>query len=224
MYRLFRVLPAGVALFLAACSDGTGPPEQSLINQEPTLGSVVGEGVDGSTLHRLRQGAKIATGQRQFLLADGAPASSMQASPDVYEVKFWAVRGKESKVTLDYEADSTGNTRPLLRFSIPKDGLKLRPDGHKFEKQDSVLVTLRISRSNFFVDFGPSGLVFNDHNPANLEIWYTGAADPVPVNLLNLWYQQDDGELWYQITSRHDTELKWFETNLFHFSNYAISW
>ncbi len=224
MSRLFRVLPVGVALFFAACSDGTGPPDPNLVSQEPTLGSVVGEGVDGGALHRLRQGASIATRQRQFLLANGTLASSVQASPDVYEVNFWAVRGKESTVTVNYEADSSGTTRPLLRFNIPKDGLKLHPDGRKFGKQDSILVTLRVDLSSFSVDFGPSGLVFDAHHPAELEIWYTGAADPVPVNLLNLWYQQDDGMLWYQITSQHDTAVKWFKTYLFHFSNYAISW
>ena len=103
-------------------------------------------------------------------------------------------------------------------FQIPA------PDGAPFVSGDSVLISISIDKKELVVEFGPSGLVFDNITPAEMGVWYGGAETEFPQEQLGLWHQQEAGQLWFPISSLHDTAGLWLKTNVFHFSTYAVSW
>ena len=221
MSRIGRILPLGAALMVASCADGTGPPDQ--LDQQP-LGAISGPGVSSTELHPLMHRMSV-------VFPDGLPLfqtvsqSSAESPPlETYELSFWAKRGNTRTAEIHYMADDPNDTNRFLSFHVPSKALLLRPDGTPFAKGDSVLISIRIDQSEYVVEFGPSGLVFDETEPAELEVWYGGAQGEVPQEQLGLWHQQEAGLLWFPIVSHHDEELRWFKTNVFHFSTYAVSW
>jgi len=174
---------------------------------------------------------------------DGEPlfhvtALSSTGEPQLktYELSFWAVRGRETKVDIDYLGDAQ-QTGALLTFRLPSHGLERRPDGSRIAWGDSVEITIDIDPATLLVRFQPSGLRFNRWAPAQLEMWYgaaggdldsdgvVGASDSsIRQTRLGLYYQQESGQLWYPISSMHDTGREWFKTYLYHFSGYVVSW
>jgi hypothetical protein len=206
---------------LLSCSDGTGPPD---FQDQPSLGAIAGPGVSGSQLHPLSHRMHVVTSDgehpfQQLLLQ--AASSTAQETP---AMSFWAVRGEEQTFEIGYRADGDTATGEFLRFHIPAAGLLLQPNGTAFAAGDSVLITVTIDPSEFHLEFGPSGLVFNDQAPAQLELWYSAAEGDIPQSQLGMWYQQEAGTLWYPIVSQHQLDRMWFKTVLFHFSGYVISW
>lgn len=221
MSRIGRILPLGAALMVASCADGTGPPR--LLDQQ-LLGSISGPGVSSTELHPLRHRMSIVS-PGELPLFHMVSQSSTEAPPlETYELSFWAKCGESRSTEIHYMSDDPNDTNRFLSFHVPSKALLLRPDGTPFATGDSVLISVRIDRSEFVVEFGPSGLVFDAKTPAELEMWYSGAEGEVPQEQLGLWHQQEAGTLWFPIVSNHEEELRWFQTNVFHFSTYAVSW
>ncbi|MEE9267666.1 MAG: hypothetical protein V3V86_13155 [Gammaproteobacteria bacterium] len=221
-----RILPLAVSLMVASCVDSTGPPVVEPPVVEPPqeqlpLGAITGGPVSTEDLHMLRHELRLVTAEGRPLddvviqRAGGAPI-------ETYELSFWAVAGKATKVQINYESGQ--GLKEFLKLTIPKKGLLWGPDGAALAAGDAVLITISIDRSELIVSFGPSGLEFG--KPATLQLWYAGAvvAQDVDDRNLGIWYQETDGSSWYSIKSKHDTKKKVFKTAIFHFSNYAASW
>ena len=203
--------PWWVAILLvgAACRDATAPFDQSV---------------------PLADLASAAVEPRFLRQAPGAPPL------ETYQVSFWAVDGKASSVTVNYQPrDGESVGQPFLRFAIPKNALAMTPDGKRMNRGDSVLVTLTIDPVNFGVDFQPSGMRFSRGTPAELTFWY-GNADPdlngdgvvdatdqECAEYIALWGHAANTR-WVKMLSSIDATSPSVSTMLRHFSEYAVSW
>lgn len=234
MSRLIRIPLVGLVLVVASCADSTGPPHR--LDDQLALGSVSGPGVAGAALQPIRYNARMVAPKGELLFQEVALSASGNPQLETYELSFWAVRGREVTVGVDYVSNELG-TGSFLSFTVPASGLYSRPDGTLFAQGDSVEIKVTIDPDQLLVRFEPAGLAFNQAAPAQLELWYAVAGgdldsdgdvdsedSAVQQNRLGLWYQQDEGKLWYPIVSSHDSGLEWFKTHLHHFSGYVVSW
>jgi hypothetical protein len=199
------------ALFAAGCSDGIGPSPAAV-------------------QQRLPQGVPSPTGLHILEQAPTAPRLR------TYRVSFWAKRGTQTTLFLNYRP-APGQSRgdPFLRFKIPINGLVAGADGVPLDRRDSVLITLTIDPVLFKVDFQPSGVVFSKSSPAQLAIWYQnanpdlngdGVVDATDATLeaqLAIW-SESTTDAWRQLSSKNDTTQKLVAAQVFHFSQYAVSW
>jgi len=234
VFRLVHLLPIGLVLAAASCADSTGPPNDAW--PQDGLGAIVGPGVADDALQPLRHKVRMVTPDGEPLFHVTSLASSSGPRLEAYELSFWAVRGREAKVSIDYVGDGQ-EAGAFLSFRVPADGLERRPDGSHMAWGDSVQITLSIDPTRLLVRYQPAGLVFNPTAPAELEMWYgavrgdldgDGDVDEADALIqqgrLGIWYRQKAGQLWYPISSMHDTGREWFKTYLFHFSGYVVSW
>lgn len=89
----------------------------------------------------------------------------------VRTASFWAVRGRDRKLEIDY-----ANGDEFLEFEVRSRSLLRRPDGTLFAENDSVLITVTLDPTDrIIVDFQPSGLTFSAVDPARLKINYQEA-------------------------------------------------
>lgn len=208
-------LPLAVAIVsvLAGCRDVAAPPSDSAVaNAQFTW-------TDPSPvpIHILRQAA-------------GAPRL------ETYQVSFWVCDGEASTVRVNYlPAAGQAVGQPFLRFDIPKNALVSGPAGERYNRGDSVLVTLTIDPVTFAVHFEPSGVWFSNGLPARLTFWYqnadadlngdgvTDATDEKLAQQIAVW-GHDTNTRWVRLTSDNDPTLPSVSTVLRHFSEYAVSW
>ncbi len=220
----------GVAVWLAACAETTGPP----VPQSPLTRA------EGQLRHLMWQSA---VGPREFaalgnavLRRSGQPGAAATAVLDNDQLVFWASRSRDQEIQINYRA-ADGSWQPYVWFKVPKDGLLRRPDGTLFAEGDSVLITVAIDTTTLVVNFEPTGLEFNPSAPAQLTIWYTGA-DPdfdasgavdgtdsyIEQELLGVWVQEFATDPWTLVTAVQSIPNKLFSANLGHFSDYSVSW
>ena len=146
--------------------------------------------------------------------------------------------GQSSLVTVRYRP-TAGQTvgDPFLRFEIPRNGLIAGASGVPLRRGDAIAMTLTIDPNSFLVDFQPSGVIFAANAPARLAIWYGNANldlngngvvldgnDRTLVDQLAIWYQLSPSASWFKQLSRNDPTQKLVGTELYHFSEYAVSW
>jgi hypothetical protein len=153
---------------------------------------------------------------------------------ETYQVSFWAVRGKETNIRVNYLASGKQKTKPFLHFHIRKEAMEYGVTGERIQKKDSVWMTLTIDTVAFDVHFEPSGVRFALKQPAELTVWYThanrdlngdGVVDRTEKYLL-------DHLALYYIAPRKDKRLlttqdrgaQSIAARLFHYSQYAVSW
>ena len=183
-------------------------------------------------MHFLRQAAPALP--VVYNAGDGDPsAPSSPSNPlETHRREFWAVRGEEVSISINY-----ANGSEFLRFTVPAGGLQHRPDGARFEYGDSVLISVQVDSSLLLLEFLPSGLMFDADRPASLTVSYAGAdpdlngdgvVDEVDWDIarsgLAMWMQQETDDPWFHQGSEHDVDGKRFTGWLRHFSNYAVSW
>lgn len=200
-----------LTLLAAACSDQVGPSLAA-----PALNAQ--RGAPSTSLPILQQSAT-------------APALA------TYRVDFWAYVGQSSLVTVRYEPTAgqlVGD--PFLRFEIPRNSLVAGGGGVALRRGDSVAMTLTIDPNRFAVDFQPSGVVFSTNAPARLALWYGNANldlngngvldgnDRTLVDQLAIWYQLSPSSSWFKQLSKNDPTQTLVGTELYHFSEYAVSW
>ena len=153
-----------------------------------------------------------------------------------FAVSFWAVAGEERTVEIEY-SDDNGSGQSLLQFTVPDDALDVYPDGTPFVAGDSVRITLTFDTEQFLAHFQPAGLQFKRQRPAVLQFWYEGADEDlngdgdvdgdderIESELLDMWLQGDDAEVWLRMSATHSMALKQYRLNLEHFSSYAVSY
>ena len=210
MFARRALISLAFALLAAACSDQVGPTAAA-----PGL---LAQRQGSSTLPILQQAAT-------------APAL------ETYQVAFMAYVGQSSLVTVRYRP-AAGQTvgAPFLRFEIPKSGLIAGASGVPLRRGDSVAITLTIDPNSFLVDFQPSGVIFSTSAPARLALWYGNANldlngngvldgnDRALEDQLAIWYQLAPSASWFKQLSRNDPTQMIVGSELYHFSQYAVSW
>jgi len=150
-----------------------------------------------------------------------------------YTAAFWAVRGEQRSVQINY-VSATGDTSwRFLRLTTSDPAFV--PGIGDLAPGDSVLITVTIDTVNVKISLEPTGLVFGD--PARLQISYNGAdgdlngdgvvddADAqIESQLLGMWYSEGADGAWERIPAVQSLSDKAFTSALPHFSEYAISW
>jgi hypothetical protein len=223
------LIPLALALLVAECSDGRQPTAVT-----PTPAPHFLRWADAVTPRFTAIGAIPSSG------GDGAIADGMQASSlvdgislDRYTAAFWAVRGEERSVQINY-LSSTGDTSfPFLTLTITDPVFV--PDQGDLAPGDSVLVSVTIDPTDIKVSLEPTGLLFGDQ--AQLKISYGGAGGDlngdglvdgtdaeIETQLLGLWYREGGESSWERIPASQVVSDKSFISALLHFSQYAVSW
>jgi hypothetical protein len=220
------LISLALALLAVGCSDDRQPVA---VHQPPAPTPHFLRWADPLSLRFSAVGAISTPG------ADGALVLSQSdgISLDRYTAAFWAVRGEERSVQINY-VSSTGDTSfAFLQLTIA-DPVFVRGIGN-LQPGDSVLVTVTIDPDDIKVSLEPTGLLFGD--PAQLRISYGGASGDlngdgavdatdaeIETQLLGLWYREGAESAWTRIPASQLLSDKSFTSALLHFSEYAVSW
>jgi len=153
-------------------------------------------------------------------------------------VSFYAKVDTDRRVEMYYRprAGSSDSTR-FLRFRVRKESLARRPDGTRFARGDSVLITITLADpSRLIVDFQPKGLRFSSEEPAELDIKYletdpdlngdgvVDAADVQLVSSFRIWHADDPGLVWKAEPSEVREDLHEVSARVTGFSGYAVAY
>jgi len=208
-----------VSLLLAACSDATAPVDAApafakggkRATSTATADSPTAEG--GGTAGATACGGN---GLEPVALRHRADAPRLQA----YQVSFVAVQGTANWVYAHYE-----NGEWFMQLKIPPRSQLLRPNGEPAAKGEAVEVTATFDPETFAVSFGPHGSTFIEGNPAVLQfsLVYAELGNCDPSNTA-VWYQPYAGDPWTSLSSAWNQKSYWIETDIHHFSNYAVAW
>lgn len=142
------------------------------------------------------------------------------------DTSFWAVRGEERRLEIRFAGQGgTGTGTRFLQFQVEDESLLRRPDGSSFALGDSIEITLSIDPELYLVDFGPSGLVFNPLEPAELEIEYDEAEDDFLIreSEFDVWRQELTGQPWQRQASVQFEELDEIDVSIFGFTRFALA-
>src|SRR3989449_2653589 len=89
-----------------------------------------------------------------------------------YTASFWAVRGEQRGLQINYLSATGDSSAPFLRLDTTDPAFV--PGLGDLAPGDSVLITLTIDPDNIKISLEPTGLLFGE--PAQLQIAYGGAA------------------------------------------------
>jgi hypothetical protein len=219
------LIPVAFALVAVGCSDERHP---IAVQQPPAPAPHFLRWAD-PLAQRFNAIGAVSTGADGVLLASLSDGISL----DRYTTAFWAVRGAERSVQINY-LGSTGDTSfPFLQLSITDPVFV--PGMGNLESGDSVLITVTIDPNDIKVSLEPTGLLFGD--PAQLRISYGGANGDlngdgvvdetdaeIETQLLGVWYREGAESAWTRIPASLLLSDKSFISALLHFSEYAVSW
>jgi hypothetical protein len=222
------LLPLALALFAARCSDPIGAPPTA-VPQQPAAAPHFLRWAGTSSPQFSASGAISAPVTDGGLLANLTPWLSLQQ----YTASFWAVRGQQRSVQINYLSSTGDTSAQFLRFTTGDPAYV--PGVGNLAAGDSVLITVTIDPYSIKVSLQPTGLLFGD--PAQLQISYGGAggdlngdgvvdaADAyIESQLLGLWYREGTDSAWARIPAVQSLSDKSFTSALPHFSEYAVSW
>src|SRR5437879_4017135 len=160
-------------------------------------------------------------------------ASAGGLSLDQYTATFWAVRGEERSLQINYFSVTGDTSSPFLRLVV--DDPAYVPGLGDLALGDPVLMTVTIDPSNIKISLEPTGLLFG--NPAQLQVWYGGAGGDlngdgvvdatdayIESQLLGMWYREGVDSSWSKVSAAQLLSDKSFRSALPHFSEYALCW
>jgi len=227
MFVRRSLIPLALALFAARCSD-SGPHPTAL--QPPSAAPHFLRWAGTSQPQFSASGAisrQVGTGG---FLAD---LSGGGLSLDQYTAAFWAVRGEQRSVQINY-LSSTGDTSAQFLRLVTSDPAYV-PGLGDLTPGDSVLITVTIDPVTIKVSLEPTGLLFGE--PAQLQLSYGGADGDlngdgvvdgsdayIESQLLGLWYREGTDSTWEPIPAVQSLADKAFTSLLPHFCEYAVSW
>jgi len=228
MAKVSTLFLLGVAVWVAACAESTGPAAPGSVTRAAELRHLRWQNTP--------EGREFVAVGNAVLHRAGPRGAAASAVLDRHQLSFWALPTRDQEIQINYQA-ADGSWQPYVWFTIPKDGLSRRPDGTAFAEGDSVLITVAIDTTSLVVRFEPTGLEFNPMAPAQLNVWYTGA-DPdldgsgavdgadsrIEEEMLGVWVQEFAADPWTLVTTVQSIPSKRFSAYLSHFSDYAVSW
>ncbi|MBI4503779.1 MAG: hypothetical protein HY700_21785 [Gemmatimonadetes bacterium] len=221
------LIPLALALFAAACSDSVGVRSAG----EPRLTTPHLLRWAGNTPPRfsaigsLRGGVIPPPGDGVML------AGPQELSLDQNTASFWAVRGEQRSVQINYQSSNGDSSSSFLRLTIAD---PVYVPGHgDLVPGDSVLITVTVDPQAIKVSLEPTGLLFGD--PAELQISYGGAHGDLNGDgvvdgfdavieqlLLGMWYREGAESAWAKIPAMQSVADKTLTSALQHFSEYAV--
>lgn len=154
------------------------------------------------------------------------PRSSTAPPLVTLDTAFWAVRGEQRTLEIRFAGQGgSGTGTRFLEFEVEDESLLRRPDGTTFTLGDSIEITVSIDPVLYLVDFGPSGLVFNPQEPAELEIEYDEAEDEFLAREgeFDAWRQEGTGQPWERQASVQFEELDEIDVSVFSFTRFALA-
>lgn len=170
-------------------------------------------------------------GDRLIFIRAAADAPALETR----EVSFWAVKGRDTEVQIDYvPLPGASEGERCLRFRVRDDALLRLPDGTAIQEGDSVRITIRVvSYQDFNFEFLPAGLRFDPREPAELRVSYRFAdrdfnADGVVDGRdedfeFGFWRQEREGLPWTRIGSARLHDLEEVRAELDGFTRYALA-
>ncbi|MFN0097755.1 MAG: hypothetical protein ACKVS7_03695 [Gemmatimonadaceae bacterium] len=219
---------ASILLATTACSDGStsvaSEAEAPRILQFTPPADLQFEAAGASVQSSGR------VGRTAYATGDGA-AALLGPSVDKYYVSFWSKQGTTRSVQINYV--SNGKTSPYLKFTASDP--EWAPNVGEMEEGDSILITMIVDPTVVGAVFSPAGLEFD--TPSTLQIWYGGvsgdlngdrkvdsADTEIEKKLLGMSYRENWFTPWVKIPYTKNTTENWLKSNIYHFSEYAVSW
>ncbi len=222
------LISVALALRAAACSESNGPGLQQPLTQGPHFLRWAGGSPPQFIAIGGLSGRGVATTGGGLLRASGPGGLSLGQ----YTVMFWAVRGQERSVQINYQS-GVDDTHPFLRFTAVDP--TYAPGLGELAVGDSVLVSVTVDPQDIKLSLEPTGLRFGE--PALLQMWYGGADGDlngdgvvdgsdayIESQLLGLWYREGAVDPWIKISATQSLADKCFTSTLQHFSEYAVTW
>jgi len=229
MFVRHSLIALGLALSATACSPSDGPPlaPKTPVAQSPHFLRWAGDVAPQFNAIGSVAGGTIAASGGAFLAADAVELSLAQ-----YTATFWAVRGEERSVQINYQSGGAA-PQPFLRLTVV-DPTSV-PGLGDLAVGDSVLISVTVDAESIKVSLEPTGLVFG--TPARLQMWYGGtggdlngdgvvdSTDTYIENLLlGMWYREGVADAWTRIPAVQAPADESVTSELQHFCEYAVSW
>lgn len=221
---------ASILLATSACSDGSPwfaaePAAQAPRILQHTPPADLQFEVSGASVQSSGR-----VGRTAYATGDGG-AALLGPSVDKYYVSFWSKQGTTRSVQINYL--SNGKSSPYMKFTASDP--EWAPNIGKMEEGDSILITMIVDPTVVGAVFSPAGLEFG--TPSVLQIWYGGvsgdlngdgkvdSADAsIERKLLGMSYRENWFTPWVPIAYTKNTTENWIKSNVYHFSEYAVSW
>ena len=220
------LIPLGLALFAARCSDGSHPTAVQPVTPAPHFLRWAGNAPPQFIVAGALSGGGTVKGVALASMTGGL-------SLNQYTASFWAVRGEQRGLQINYLSATGDTSAPFLRLDTTDPAFV--PGLGDLAPGDSVLITLTIDPDNIKISLEPTGLLFGE--PAQLQIAYGGAAGDlngdgvvddadayIESQLLGLWYREGADSAWERVPAVQSLSDKSFTSALPHFCDFAISW
>jgi hypothetical protein len=217
-----------LALLTAQCSDRIGP-RQPLT---PTPHFLRWAGSSPPQFSAI--GAR--PGQVTMAALVGSPGAGLRfasLSLAEYTATFWAVRGQQRLLQINYLSATGDTSAPFLGLAVTDP--VYAPGRGDLALGDSVLISVTVDPYSIKVSLQPTGLWFGD--PAQMQISYAGAGGDlngdgvvdstdayIESHLLGMRYRESVDSPWASIPATQSLSVKSFTSALPHFSEYAVSW
>jgi len=220
------LIPLVLALFAARCSDGPHPTAVQPLTPAPHFLQWAGGSAPQFTVTGALSGGETVKGVALASMTGGL-------SLNQYTASFWAVRGEQRGLQINYLSATGDTSAPFLRLDTTDPAFV--PGLGDLAPGDSVLITVTIDPDNIKISLEPTGLLFGE--PAQLQIAYGGAAGDlngdgvvddadayIESQLLGLWYREGADSAWERVPAVQSLSDKSFTSALPHFCDFAISW
>lgn len=151
---------------------------------------------------------------------------------------FWAVAGENRELVLRYAPEDPDDDEgdEFLRFKVSGNSLLRRPDGTRFQRGDSVRISVRVDEGGrFLFEFEPTGLIFDPEHPAELKVTYRrlgedldgdGDSDSDDDELerrMSVWKRERPGDPWRRVGTVKFEESKEVEAKIESFTGFCIA-